>query len=323
MKRVMSQEALLTFPDFTKTFHIYTDASDYQLGGVIMQEGKPLAFYTRKLNDAQKRYTTGEQELLGIVETLKEFRHILLGQHIVVHTDHKNISYGNLTNDRIVRWRLLLEEFGPEYVHVSGVDNVVADALSRMDIEQKHSDNLPVDEVQWFRPSQRQTEQALVTASCMAMLVRDESEWTDDEILEECFLGPETEGISEAELESFPMSPRLIAEAQKLDKEIQKTVKREEEKYTLKEVEGHELFHDENKIVIPKVLRKRIIAWVHHYLMHPGASHKDGEDHWGSLHLAKNARRHKEVCQIMSQMSAVQGFTKEVRPSACEGGRAS
>ena len=82
IKRVISQEAMLAFPDFGKTFHIYTDASDYQLGGMIMQNDKPLAFYTRKLNDAQKRYTTGEQELLGIVETLKEFRHILLGQHI-------------------------------------------------------------------------------------------------------------------------------------------------------------------------------------------------------------------------------------------------
>ena len=73
MKRVISQEALLTFLDFYKTFHVYTDASDYQLGAVIMQEGKPLAFYSRKMNDAQKCYTTGEQELLSIVETCKEF----------------------------------------------------------------------------------------------------------------------------------------------------------------------------------------------------------------------------------------------------------
>ena len=47
-----------------------------------MQEGKPLAFYSRKMNPAQTRYTTGEQELLSIVETLKEFRDILLGQKI-------------------------------------------------------------------------------------------------------------------------------------------------------------------------------------------------------------------------------------------------
>ena len=100
-----------------------------------MQDDKPLAFYSRKLNGAQKRYTTGKQELLSIVETLKEFRNILLGQRIIVHTDHKNIVYGKLSNDRIARWRLLLEEYGPTYVHVKGTDNVVADALSRMDAD--------------------------------------------------------------------------------------------------------------------------------------------------------------------------------------------
>jgi hypothetical protein len=100
-----------------------------------MQDSKPLAFYSQKLNAAQKRYTTGEQELLSIVETLKEFCNILLGQRIIVHTDHKNIVYGNLSNDRIARWRLLLEEYGPTYVHVKGTDNIVADALSRMDAD--------------------------------------------------------------------------------------------------------------------------------------------------------------------------------------------
>jgi hypothetical protein len=51
-----------------------------------MQEGRPLAFYSRKLNSSQTRYTTGEQELLSIVETMKEFRDILLGQKVIVHT---------------------------------------------------------------------------------------------------------------------------------------------------------------------------------------------------------------------------------------------
>jgi hypothetical protein len=59
------------YPDFNKTFHIYTDASDTQRGSVITQDDKPLAFYSRKRNSAQKHYTTGEQELLSVVETLK------------------------------------------------------------------------------------------------------------------------------------------------------------------------------------------------------------------------------------------------------------
>jgi RNase H-like domain found in reverse transcriptase len=77
---------MLAFPRFDKPFHVYTDASKYQLGAVIMQEGRPLAFYSRKLNSAQKRYTTGEQELLLIVETLKEFWNILLGGQKVLCT---------------------------------------------------------------------------------------------------------------------------------------------------------------------------------------------------------------------------------------------
>jgi RNase H-like domain found in reverse transcriptase len=109
IKKVISKETVLAFPRLDKPFHAYTDASKYQLGAVIIQEGRPLPFYSRKLNtSAQKRYTTGEQELLSIVETLKEFRNILLGQKVIVLTDHKNILYGNLTNDRITRWRLLL-----------------------------------------------------------------------------------------------------------------------------------------------------------------------------------------------------------------------
>ena len=60
IKEVLSQEVLLAFPNFNKTFHIYTDASDNQLGAVIMQEDKPLAFYSRKLNQAQRRYTVTE-----------------------------------------------------------------------------------------------------------------------------------------------------------------------------------------------------------------------------------------------------------------------
>jgi len=61
IKTLMSRETILRFPDFGKEFHIFTDASDYQLGAVIMQDDLPLAFYSRKMNSAQRRYTTGEQ----------------------------------------------------------------------------------------------------------------------------------------------------------------------------------------------------------------------------------------------------------------------
>ena len=79
MKKVIMKETLLAYPNFSKPFDIHTDASDVQLGACISQDGKPIAFYSRKLNPAQTRYTTTEQELLSIVETLKEFKMILMG----------------------------------------------------------------------------------------------------------------------------------------------------------------------------------------------------------------------------------------------------
>src|SRR5687768_7036015 len=103
MKRVMIRETLLAYPKFKLLFHIHTDATSLtQLGACISQDGKPIAFYSRMLNPAQTRYTTTERELLSIVEVLKEFRNILLGLEIHVHTDHKNLMYKTFNSDRVM-----------------------------------------------------------------------------------------------------------------------------------------------------------------------------------------------------------------------------
>ena len=80
---------MLRFPNFQLPFIIHTDASDYQLGAVISQENMPIAFFSRKLNAAQRKYTTIEKELLSIAETLKEYKTMLKGQKITIFTDHK------------------------------------------------------------------------------------------------------------------------------------------------------------------------------------------------------------------------------------------
>ena len=135
IKRVVAKETLLAYPDFSKTFEIHTDASDYQLGAVISQEGKPIAFFSRKLTQAQRNMTVTEKELLAIVETLKEFRNILLGHEIIVYTDHKNLTYKVFNTQRVMRWRLIIEEFSPTLKYLKGVNNPVADALSRLHLE--------------------------------------------------------------------------------------------------------------------------------------------------------------------------------------------
>ena len=68
----MDHDTLLTYTDFNDTFKIHTDASNFQLGAVIIQKGKPIAFHSRKLTESQILYTGIERELLIIVNTLKE-----------------------------------------------------------------------------------------------------------------------------------------------------------------------------------------------------------------------------------------------------------
>ena len=94
------------------------DESKLQLGAVISQDDKPIAVYSRKQNSAQVNYTIIERKLLSIVETLKQFRNILLGQQIEVYTDHKNLTYKTFNTEQVIQWRLILEEYNPELIYI-------------------------------------------------------------------------------------------------------------------------------------------------------------------------------------------------------------
>ena len=120
-------DALLHYPDHNLPFDIETDASDYQLGAVIKQNNQPVAYYSRKLNVAQRNYTMIEKELLSIVETFKTFRSMLYGVKLRVFTDHKNLTHQLTTfqTQRVMHWRLLLEEYACEYHYKEGPKNVL------------------------------------------------------------------------------------------------------------------------------------------------------------------------------------------------------
>ena len=85
------------------------DASYYQLGSLIIQYGKPIAFYIHKLNGTQIWYTVMEKEFLGTVKTLKEFFTIVFGQQFKIFTDQKYIAFKNFNSDSSLRWKLILE----------------------------------------------------------------------------------------------------------------------------------------------------------------------------------------------------------------------
>ena len=102
IKRIVARDTLLTYLDFNESFEIHAYASAFQLGAVIIQKDKYIDSYSRKLTDAQQQYIVKEKELLSIVETLRDFRTILLGQKLRLYTDHNTITCKYFNTDRLL-----------------------------------------------------------------------------------------------------------------------------------------------------------------------------------------------------------------------------
>lgn len=242
IKRIVAREVLLAYPDFNQPFVIHTDASAYQLGAVISQKNIPIAFYSRKLTESQQNYTTTERELLAIVETLKEFRTILLGQQIIIHTDHKNLTYKVFNCERVMRWRLIAEEYSPDLRYVKGSKNIVADALSRLQLT----------------PS-----------------LKGECDDTVEDIptlrkLAESF-GLEDDDLPD---HAFPVSYKLLQQQQQKDSALLKKVRDSKANYQIRSFHGggkeRLLICLNDKIVVPRKLQNRVTNWYHEMLCHPG-----------------------------------------------------
>ncbi|KAJ9562547.1 hypothetical protein OSB04_007707 [Centaurea solstitialis] len=140
LKKALITAPVVVAPDWDKPFEIMCDASDWAVGAVLGQR-KDKIFYSiyyasKTLNEAQINYTTTEKELLAVVFAFERFRSYLIGTKVIVHTDHAAIKYLISKKDakpRLIRWVLLLQEFDLEIVDRKGIENQVADHLSRIE----------------------------------------------------------------------------------------------------------------------------------------------------------------------------------------------
>ncbi len=135
VKRMLTSAPVLQAPDFSKPFVIHTDASIEGLGAALLQEGKPVAFYSRKLNAAERNYTTTEQECLAVLCALREWRCYLEGVSFTLYTDHQPLTFTNSKagmSRRQIRWVEEFQRYTFEWRYKKGSDNVVADSLSRV-----------------------------------------------------------------------------------------------------------------------------------------------------------------------------------------------
>eukprot|EP00804_Cyclotella_cryptica_P005789 CCRYP_000098-RA/>CCRYP_000098-RA protein AED:0.35 eAED:0.59 QI:0/0/0/1/1/1/2/0/492 len=247
VKATIARDVTLAYPDYSQGFEIYTDSFKYQLGAVITHNNRPLAFFSRKLSQAQQTDSVTEQELLVIVETLKEFKGMLWGQQITVYTDHKNLMQDalGLTSDRVYCWRLLLEEYGPTIVYIKGIHNTVADAISRLDYGPVTDD--------------RSTWMTFAQCWCYHNMTQPESSLaTTEESMNQVFVNRNEEDPI------YPLTTREIAEAQLGDDSLL------DKSYSTQLVENIKVLCKDGNMVIPESLQHHVVTWFHHYLQHPG-----------------------------------------------------
>jgi hypothetical protein len=143
VKEIMTTAPILSYPNFNKPFILSTDASTSGLGAVLSQkdeEGKehPIWFASRTLSPAEKNYNITEQEALAVVWAIKYFRRYLHGSRFLVETDHSALQWllnqptKENDNKRIIRWKLMLQEYDFEVKYRKGKANANADTLSRI-----------------------------------------------------------------------------------------------------------------------------------------------------------------------------------------------
>ena len=139
VKSLFHQNMKLYHPQQDRTYVVYTDASEYAIGGVLYQRDSNgelwvIAYTNRTLKGAECHYCTSEKEILAIVNALQKFRHYLYGTHFEIHTDNQALSFilkCRLANSRLTRWILAIEEYSFTIKYCRGTENTIADILSR------------------------------------------------------------------------------------------------------------------------------------------------------------------------------------------------
>lgn len=136
LKKLISNASLYAI-DPQEPFTVETDASDVTIAASLSQNGRPVAFFSKTLSDSERKYPIIEKEACAIIESLKKWRHYLMGRHFYLITDQKSVAFmlkgqaSKIKNDKIQRWRLELSNYNFDIKYRPGKENLVADALSR------------------------------------------------------------------------------------------------------------------------------------------------------------------------------------------------
>ena len=138
----LANATLIAHPRLEAHLALFCDASDFSMGASLQQKIKgtwePLGFFSKKLSDTQRKYSTYDRELLAIYSAIKYFKHMLEARDFSILTDHKPLTYAffqkpEKASPRQSRHLDLIGQYSTDIRHLAGDQNVVADALSRIE----------------------------------------------------------------------------------------------------------------------------------------------------------------------------------------------
>jgi hypothetical protein len=95
IKQKMTEAPVMRLPDFSKVFEVECDASGVGIGGVLSQEHHPIAYFSKKLNEAKQKYTTYDKEFYAVVQALRHWSHYLLHREFVIYSNHDALRHLN------------------------------------------------------------------------------------------------------------------------------------------------------------------------------------------------------------------------------------
>nr|CAD39356.2 OSJNBa0059H15.7 [Oryza sativa Japonica Group] len=154
LKEKLTSAPILVLPDNRKDFVIYCDASRQGLGGVLMQEGKVVAYASRQLRPHEENYPTHDLELAAVVHALKIWRHYLIGNHCDIYTDHKSLKYIFTQSDlnlRQWRWLELIKDYDLEIEEAQKDNGEIQEVKERIAAGRAREFSMDEKETLWYK----------------------------------------------------------------------------------------------------------------------------------------------------------------------------